>query len=88
MVSWTTGGGACVLTTESNSPDAKVFSQPNADRRIVRIARGSGTMPQEVEELLTQYRQYSTMAKKVGGKNGLLAGTGRRARTCMRLPGG
>lgn len=38
--------------------------------RVTRVAKGSGTSVREVEELLSQYRMMSNMAKQAGGKNG------------------
>ncbi|GAA5935928.1 hypothetical protein JCM10213_002157 [Rhodosporidiobolus nylandii] len=53
--------------------------EPN--KRVLRVARGSGTSVQEVEELLAQHQMMAKMAKKMGGKNGLMgklaAGAGR-----------
>jgi hypothetical protein len=43
--------------------------EPN--KRVLRVARGSGTSVQEVEELLSQHVMFAKMAKKMGGKNGL-----------------
>jgi len=45
----------------------------NASRKI-RIAKGSGTEVAEINRLLKQYQQMSTMMKRVGklGKKGLL----------------
>ena len=49
--------------------DAKCFSaQPN---RVKRVARGSGTQEKFVHELLTQYRQFAVIMKKMGGPKGL-----------------
>ncbi|HIN22223.1 MAG TPA: signal recognition particle protein, partial [Rhodospirillales bacterium] len=47
----------------------------NASRRK-RIAAGSGTSVQDVNRILKQYRQMSTMMKKAGkmGNRGLLGG--------------
>lgn len=42
--------------------------EPN--KRILRVARGSGTSVQEVEELLSQHQMFSGMVKKAGGKSG------------------
>ncbi|RLD41208.1 MAG: signal recognition particle protein Srp19, partial [Bacteroidetes bacterium] len=36
--------------------------------RVNRIARGSGTTPRDVKELLKQYRQMKTMLKRFGKK--------------------
>lgn len=43
--------------------------EPNA--RVLRVARGSGTSVQEVEELLSQHLMFAKMAKRMGGKNGM-----------------
>ncbi|KAH8916798.1 SRP54-domain-containing protein [Atractiella rhizophila] len=43
-----------------------------ANRRVLRIARGSGTSVQEVEEVLAQHKMFSEMVKKAGGKKGWL----------------
>ncbi|RMJ22051.1 signal recognition particle, partial [Aspergillus sp. HF37] len=46
--------------------DGKIFvEQPS---RMVRVAGGSGTSVREVEDLLSQHRMMSGMAKKVGGQ--------------------
>lgn len=42
--------------------------EPN--KRILRIARGSGTSVTEVEELLMQHQMFAGMVKKAGGKSG------------------
>ncbi|KAM0751547.1 signal recognition particle protein [Meredithblackwellia eburnea MCA 4105] len=42
--------------------------EPN--KRILRVARGSGTSVQEVEELLSQHQMFAGMVKKAGGKSG------------------
>jgi signal recognition particle subunit SRP54 len=55
-----------------SSPDGKIFaSQPT---RIVRVARGSGCFPQEVELLLTQFKTMGGPLKALIGKDGLLKG--------------
>ena len=76
-----------VLTraVEMMSPDAKIFA--NAPSRVLRIARGSGTSPMEVELLLTQYKTMAGPLKALGGKNGLFKGASRagtRARARAR----
>lgn len=43
--------------------------EPNA--RVLRVARGSGTSVEEVEQLLAQHQMFSKMAKRMGGKNGM-----------------
>ncbi|KAK4703521.1 signal recognition particle subunit SRP54, partial [Phenoliferia sp. Uapishka_3] len=42
--------------------------EPN--KRVLRVARGSGTSVREVEELLSQHQMFSGMVKKAGGKTG------------------
>jgi signal recognition particle subunit SRP54 len=37
----------------------------------VRVARGSGTAVQEVKDLLSQYKKFADMVKKMGGMKGL-----------------
>jgi signal recognition particle subunit SRP54 len=61
-----------MTSTERRNP--KVL---NGSRRR-RIAAGSGTSVQDVNRLLKQHRQMSTMMKKVGklGKRGLMSGRG------------
>ncbi|GAA6032316.1 hypothetical protein JCM8097_008115 [Rhodosporidiobolus ruineniae] len=51
--------------------DALGARTPN--RRVLRVARGSGTSVQEVEELLAQHQMFAKMAKRMGGKNGLMS---------------
>jgi signal recognition particle subunit SRP54 len=41
-------------------------------KRLVRVARGSGTSVAEVETLLQQYKTFAAMVKKMGGQNGIL----------------
>ncbi|CAG8659777.1 2746_t:CDS:2, partial [Ambispora leptoticha] len=59
--------------TELDS-DGKIFQQQPA--RIVRVARGSGTSVQEVEELLIQHKSFQGMVKRFGGNKGILKGMG------------
>ena len=40
-------------------------------KRRDRVARGSGTSPEEVEEVLMQYQKLSAMVKKMGGMKSL-----------------
>lgn len=42
--------------------------EPNA--RVLRVARGSGTSVNEVEEILAQHQMFAGMVKKAGGKGG------------------
>lgn len=39
--------------------------------RVSRVARGSGTLPREVNELLSQHGKFAQMVKKMGGMKGL-----------------
>ena len=39
-----------------------------AGRRVLRVARGSGTSVREVEELLAQHQTFAGMVKQAGGK--------------------
>ncbi|XP_050407440.1 signal recognition particle subunit SRP54 [Patella vulgata] len=50
----------------------KLFSrQPN---RVQRVARGSGVSIKEVNDLLSQYKKFAQMVKKMGGIKGLFKG--------------
>ncbi|KAJ3276003.1 Signal recognition particle [Terramyces sp. JEL0728] len=63
------------MTEQELDSDYKLFrSQPT---RIYRVARGSGVVVQEVEELLTQHEAMGGMVKSMGGPNGLLANMAR-----------
>ena len=39
------------------------------ETRMVRIARGSGTRPEEVNFLLEEYKKFAKMVKKMGAMN-------------------
>ncbi|MCJ1275939.1 Signal recognition particle [Puttea exsequens] len=53
------------MTSRELDSDGKIFvEQPG---RMTRVARGSGTMVREVEELLSQQKVMAGMAKKMGG---------------------
>lgn len=39
--------------------------------RVQRVARGSGTSVSDVKELLTQYKKFADMVKKMGSMKGL-----------------
>jgi signal recognition particle subunit SRP54 len=49
----------------------------DGSRRLRRVARGSGSSPKEVFELIDQYQKFAQMVKKMGGmglfKNGDLS---------------
>ncbi|XP_021367137.1 signal recognition particle 54 kDa protein isoform X1 [Mizuhopecten yessoensis] len=44
--------------------------------RALRVARGAGVSIREVNELLTQYKKFAQMVKKMGGIKGLFKGKG------------
>jgi signal recognition particle subunit SRP54 len=54
---------------ELDSDGVMFFENPT---RIVRVARGSGTSVRDVEEVLYQQKMMAGMAKKMGGKGGLM----------------
>lgn len=55
---------------ELDSDGAMFKEQPT---RIVRVARGSGTSVREVEEVLLQQQVMANLAKKMGGKGGMMS---------------
>lgn len=58
------------MTAGELDSDSKIFhAQPT---RVTRIAKGSGVLIGEIEELLAQFAQMEKMIKTIGGKNGLL----------------
>ncbi|KEP55303.1 signal recognition particle protein SRP54 [Rhizoctonia solani 123E] len=68
------------MTAEELDSDGMIFLERGPDgtptslsRRVVRVAKGSGTSVREVEETLTQYRMMANMAKSAGGKNGWMS---------------
>ncbi|KAF8758981.1 Signal recognition particle 54 kDa protein [Rhizoctonia solani] len=68
------------MTAEELDSDGMIFLERGPDgtptglsRRVLRVARGSGTNVREVEETLTQYRMMANMAKAAGGKNGWMS---------------
>lgn len=54
---------------ELDSDGSMFWDNPS---RIVRVARGSGTSVRDVEEVLYQQKMMAGMAKKMGGKGGLM----------------
>lgn len=50
----------------------KLFSR--CPGRVARVARGAGVSVKEVNELLTQYKKFAQMVKKMGGIKGLFKG--------------
>jgi len=59
--------------TPQQQPSVEDFKPREPNKRVLRVARGSGTSVQEVEELLSQHHTFAMMAKKMGGKNGLMS---------------
>ncbi|RKP21100.1 SRP54-domain-containing protein [Rozella allomycis CSF55] len=58
------------MTEEELDGDGKIFNkQPN---RIKRVSLGSGTFPEELEQLLTQHKKFAMIVKKMGGNRGLM----------------
>jgi len=58
---------------ELDHPKASdLFSKENS--RLARVARGSGTSVSEVKELLSQYKKFADMVKKMGSIKGLFKG--------------
>ena len=51
-----------------NPEDDMKPREPN--KRVLRVARGSGTSVNEVEEVLMQHQMFAGMVKKAGGKSG------------------
>ncbi|CAJ0602156.1 unnamed protein product [Cylicocyclus nassatus] len=59
--------------TELDHPKAsELFSKEPG--RVIRVARGSGTTQAEVRDLLSQYKKFSDMVKKMGSIKGLFSG--------------
>lgn len=42
--------------------------------RLIRVAKGSGTSVNEVKELMSQYKKFADMVKKMGSMKGLFKG--------------
>lgn len=58
------------MTPKEIDSDGKIFRDEPS--RVLRLARGSGTSIREVEDVLMQQKIMGDMAKKLGGKNGVL----------------
>ena len=54
----------CMMDSMTN--DELDCVKPLNDTRIIRIARGSGTRPEEVNFLLEEYKKFAKMVKKMG----------------------
>ena len=71
--SWITCECQMSLSSELDSLDGeKLFSR--CPGRVLRVARGSGVSVREVNDLLTQYKKFAQMVKKMGGIKGLFKG--------------
>ncbi|KAG5439480.1 hypothetical protein PCANB_002054 [Pneumocystis canis] len=67
------------MTEKELDSDGRIFiNQPS---RIIRIAMGSGTSVSEVKGLLSQHHIMAGIAKKVGGKGGLIKNSGMNPNT-------
>ncbi|KAJ3333516.1 hypothetical protein HDU76_007282 [Blyttiomyces sp. JEL0837] len=63
------------MTEQELDSDGKIFTtQPT---RIVRVAKGSGTMVREVEEMLAQCRKFAEMIKTMSANKNMFQGKGR-----------
>ncbi|KAK6749593.1 hypothetical protein RB195_001917 [Necator americanus] len=59
--------------TELDHPKAsELFTKEPG--RVIRVARGSGTTQAEVRDLLSQYKKFADMVKKMGSIKGLFSG--------------
>ncbi|KAI8829163.1 SRP54-type protein [Chytridium lagenaria] len=58
------------MTEQELDSDGKIFFQQPT--RIVRVAKGSGTVVREVEEMLSQCKKFGDVIKTMGGSKGLL----------------
>eukprot|EP01137_Pigoraptor_chileana_P017563 Opistho-2@75813 len=60
------------MTDDELDSDGKMFTtQPT---RVNRVSRGAGVHPREVLDLLSQYKKFAQMVKKMGGIKGLFKG--------------
>lgn len=58
------------MTDKELDGDGSVFT--NEPSRVVRVAKGSGTSVRDVEDVLYQQKMMASMAKKMGGKGGMM----------------
>ncbi|KAI8850630.1 SRP54-type protein [Chytridium lagenaria] len=70
MLQMTEEEGSGRLKNSSAYSDGKIFFQQPT--RIVRVAKGSGTVVREVEEMLSQCKKFGDVIKTMGGSKGLL----------------
>ncbi|KAI9221351.1 SRP54-type protein [Blastocladiella britannica] len=59
------------MTDVELDDDGKLFTEHPT--RVLRIARGSGSQPQEIQELLKMHGMFAGMVKQMGGSNGLMS---------------
>ncbi|KAJ1550939.1 Signal recognition particle, partial [Nowakowskiella sp. JEL0078] len=74
----------CVMDSMTDAEldsDGKIFYQQKT--RIYRVARGSGAMVREVEELLAQSKRFAEFVKTMGGNKGLLNSMGKGGHGAM-----
>ena len=64
----------CLFKELDSLDGEKLFSR--CPSRAHRVARGSGVSVREVNDLLTQYKKFAQMVKKMGGIKGLFKGEG------------
>ncbi|KAI8324707.1 signal recognition particle 54 [Martensiomyces pterosporus] len=57
------------MTEAELNSDGHVFDD---EKRMHRVARGSGVRPVEIQALLYQHRQFGQIVKKMGGPKGML----------------
>ncbi|KAJ2891008.1 Signal recognition particle, partial [Coemansia aciculifera] len=58
------------MTEAELTSDGKLFDN---EKRLLRVARGSGVRVVEIQALLMQHGQFGQMVKKMGGPNGMLS---------------
>ena len=54
----------CIMDSMTNEELDCV--KPMNDTRVIRVARGSGTRPEEVNFLLEEYKKFAKMVEKMG----------------------
>lgn len=57
------------MTEAELNSDGKAFGD---ERRLMRVARGAGVRPVEIQALLHQHRQFGQLVKRMGGPKGML----------------
>jgi signal recognition particle subunit SRP54 len=67
------GATSTELTSDNGKEKAvEQMSPREPNSRVLRVARGSGTSVNEVEEVLSQHQMFAGMVKQAGGKSGWL----------------